>query len=45
MFIAIEKYFPSEAEFLAEIATLEGSFTGITYWYIGLTDLGKYLHI
>jgi len=31
----------SEAEFLAEIATLEGSFTGITYWYIGLTDLGR----
>ena len=28
-------------ELLAELAVLEGSFTGIGYWYIGLTDLGR----
>ena len=28
-------------EFLAELAVLEGSFTGIGHWYIGLTDLGR----
>merc|ERR1719150_3019995 len=27
--------------FLAELALLEGSFTGVGFWYIGLTDLGR----
>ena len=31
----------SQIDFLSELATLEGSFTGIGYWYIGLTDLGR----
>jgi len=30
-----------QIEFLSELAGLEGSFTGIGYWYIGLTDLGR----
>jgi len=32
----------SQAQFLSEVAVLEGSFKGIGYWYIGLTDLGVY---
>lgn len=30
-----------QIEFLSELAGLEGSFTGIGYWYIGLTDLAR----
>jgi len=30
-----------QAMFLKELAILEASFTGIGYWYIGLTDLGR----
>ena len=26
---------------LGELAVLEGSFTGIGYWYLGLSDLGR----
>ena len=29
-----------QAEFLAELA-LDQSFTGIGYWFLGLTDLGE----
>ena len=32
-----------QIEFLSELAILEGSFTGIGFWYIGLTDLGETL--
>jgi len=31
----------SQSMFLSELALLEGSFTEIGYWYIGLTDLGR----
>jgi len=31
-----------EAEFLHEVATIEESFTGIGYWWIGLTDMGMF---
>jgi len=31
----------SQIQFLSELASLEGSFTGIGYWYLGLTDLGR----
>jgi len=31
----------TQIEFLSELAILEGSFTGIGFWYIGLTDLGR----
>ena len=34
-------FFYRQIEFLSELAVLEGSFTDIGYWYIGLTDLGK----
>jgi len=30
-----------QIEFLSELAGLEAGFTGIGYWYIGLTDLGR----
>jgi len=30
-----------QIEFLSELASLEGGFTGIGYWYLGLTDLGR----
>ena len=30
-----------QSEFLGEFAELYQGFTGIGYWYIGLTDLGK----
>lgn len=33
--------FCRQIDFLSELAVLEGSFTGIGYWYIGLTDLGE----
>ena len=28
-------------EFLAELAAVEGGWTGVGYWYMGLTDLGR----
>ena len=31
-----------QIDFLAELALLEGSFTGVGFWYIGLTDLGNF---
>ena len=31
-----------QIEFLSELAVLEGSFTGIGFWYLGLTDLGRF---
>jgi hypothetical protein len=31
----------SQGEFLNDLAVLEQSFTGIKYWWLGLTDLGK----
>jgi len=34
----------SQDQFLSEVAVLAGSFTGIGYWYIGLTDLGREGH-
>merc|ERR1719410_1648393 len=36
-----EPYSQLQMELLAELAVLEGSFTGIGNWYIGLTDLGR----
>jgi len=30
-----------QVDFLSELALLEGGFTGVGFWYIGLTDLGK----
>lgn len=30
-----------QSEFLKEVALLEASFTGIGYWYIGLTDISR----
>ena len=30
-----------QLDFLSELALLEGGFTGVGYWYIGLTDLGR----
>ena len=32
----------SQIQFLSELALLEGGFTGIGFWYIGLTDLGNF---
>merc|ERR1712227_510952 len=36
-----EPYSQLQMEFLGELAVLEGGFTGIGFWYIGLTDLGR----
>ena len=33
--------FLRQLDFLSELALLEGGFTGVSAWYIGLTDLGK----
>merc|ERR1712227_547208 len=30
-----------QLDFLSELALLQGGFTGVDHWYIGLTDLGK----
>ena len=35
-------YLFRQIDFLSELAVLEGGFTGIGYWYIGLTDLGRF---
>ena len=35
-------FFSRQIEFLSELAGLEGGFTGIGYWYLGLTDLGRF---
>ena len=38
-------FFLRQIDFLAELALLEGSFTGVGFWYIGLTDLGNFILI
>lgn len=30
-----------QLDFLSELALLQGGFTGVTHWYIGLTDLAR----
>ena len=40
LFFSINVQF-RQMDFLSELALLEGGFTGVGYWYIGLTDLGK----
>ena len=40
--IYLKSYLFRQIDFLSELAVLEGGFTGIGYWYIGLTDLGRF---
>ena len=40
-YTSINTHSSSQFQFLSELAVLEGSFTGIGFWYIGLTDSGK----
>ena len=34
-------YLCRQSQLLGELAVLEGSFTSIGYWYLGLSDLGR----
>ena len=38
--VTISILYFSQAEFLHDLAVLDQSFSGIQYWWLGLTDLG-----
>jgi hypothetical protein len=33
-----------QAEFIHGVAVIDGSYSGIDHWWIGLTDLGRYIN-
>jgi hypothetical protein len=42
MFKPLQAYFLfRQADYISQVAAIDGSLSGIEHWWIGLTDLGK----